>query len=281
MLMRMILLVLFCAVALPGRAIVNGTAPAEDDTRFDAVGGWGETRKLNHGHGHRATDQWYGAAVLIAPDVVLTAKHLLPRRIEGLPDPGVMTVRFRRREDGSLGSKREGPASYHQVTIERFIPCPNADLMLCVLSEPVEHIEPVRVDLTGEGFERRRIVLAGWGSESHWQGVGGPRRGLTVGEHTASVRGQSVALASFETEPRENPEGERAAYIIDPNAVPNLYDSGGSMFIEEDGDLFLVGIIATYSAGTWVGQYVDDEAFPVRAACQGADALLEALGDEE
>ena len=98
-------------------------------TRASMPSARGVTRpRLNEGMGNAATNQWYGSAVLIAPDVVLTAKHLLPNGTDRLPRPGAMTVRFRRHEDGSIGSKEAGPDSYHQATIDRYILCPRRGL---------------------------------------------------------------------------------------------------------------------------------------------------------
>lgn len=273
-------MLLLCCVALPGRALVNGEAPAADDTRFDAVGAWGHTARLNPGRGHDAEHQWYGAAVLIAPDVVLTAKHLLPNGVDNLPRRGTMTVRFRRHTDGSIGSEEGGARSYHQAVIERFVLCPDSDLMLCILREPVEHIEPVQVDLSGDTHRETPVVLAGWGSTSVWRGNPGPRIELRVGENACRVGNGRATVLHYETEPREKPNGTMSAVITEERAVPNLYDSGGSIFIEDDeGNIRLVGIITTYSGGPWVGPYADNERFPLGAAVQGSDALLDALAE--
>ncbi|MEM9413946.1 MAG: trypsin-like serine protease [Planctomycetota bacterium] len=278
MLKHLILAMLFCVSAMPTHGLVNAEAPAEDDTRFDAVGAFGHTARLNEGMGNPADHQWYGAAVLIAPDVVLTAKHLLPHGEAQLPRPGAMTVRFRRHTDGTVGTNDDGVDSYHQVPIERYILCPDADLMLCILRDPVEHITPVTMDLSGEAFESSKVILAAWGSTAHWVGQGWPRTQLRFGEHTATVRGGSVRLASFENENREKPNGQRQAYITDENTVPNKFDSGGSMFVIDDQDnLLLAGIIATHTRGTWLGRYAEAEAFPLKVAAQGAEALEAAL----
>ncbi|XAM01298.1 trypsin-like serine protease [Phycisphaeraceae bacterium D3-23] len=272
------MVVLVCLAALPTRALVNAEPPADDDTRFDAVGAFGHTARLNEGMGNPAQHQWYGSAVLIAPDVVLTAKHLLPHGEARLPRPGAMTVRFRRHEDGTLGTNDDGVDSYHQATIARYILCPDADLMLCILRDPVEHITPVSLDLSGEEFDASKVMLAAWGSTSNWVGQGGPRTELRAGQHTATVRGAFLRLASFDNENREKANGQRQAYITDENTVPNKFDSGGSMFVVDDEDnVLLAGIIATYSGGTWLGRYAEDAAFPLGVAVEGAEALEEAL----
>jgi hypothetical protein len=267
-----------CLLALPAPALVNAQPPDEDDTRFDAVAAWGHTARLYPGRGHDAEHQWYGAAVLIAPDVVLTAKHLLPHGEDRLPRPGTMTVRFRRHADGTLGSKDNGADSYHQVAVERFVLCPDSDLMLCILREPVEHIRPVELDLSDEASDEAGVVFAAWGSTSNWQGNGGPRHELRVGTNTARIGRGMVSLLAYETEARRKRNGDQGRYITDEHTVPNMFDSGGSIFREDDeGRVRLIGIIATYGGGTWLARYAEDERFPLVAATRGADALREAL----
>jgi hypothetical protein len=270
--------VLLCA----GRthALVNGESPAEDDKRFDAVAAFSRTSWLLENDKEKHAHNWFGAGVLIAPDVVLVAKHLLPKDV--LQDPTKATnrfmVRFRRNVDGGLGSKKAGPDSYHQVTIHSWILSPGADLALGILSKPVEHIEPVKMLLDGElTFSQRRCVLAGWGSESPWRGKSGPRLGLKVGENTATRTGGFMRVDSYKTEQRENKDGKSGAYIIDENAVPNMHDSGGSMFLFDDaGKPILAGIISTYSGGTFLPAASTDD-FPLKAAAQGGRELLKVL----
>jgi hypothetical protein len=55
-------------------AMVNGYQPTPDDARFDAVGAFGFTVWLN---GVSQQDNWWGGATLIAPDLVVTARHNL------------------------------------------------------------------------------------------------------------------------------------------------------------------------------------------------------------
>lgn len=272
------LLLCMLLLSFPAGALVNAQPPADDDTRFDAVGAWGHTARLYPGRGHDAEHQWYGAAVLIAPDVVLTAKHLLPNGEDRLPRPGTMTVRFRRHTDGTLGTKADGADSYHQVPIERFILCPGSDLMLCILREPVEHIQPAELDFSEETHDETGVVFAAWGSTSNWQGNGGPRHELRVGTNTARIGRGSVALLAYETEAREKRNGEQGRYITDERTVPNMFDSGGSIFREDgEGNVYLIGIISTYGGGTWLARFAEDERFPLGVATQGADALMEAL----
>ncbi|MEM1353512.1 MAG: hypothetical protein AAGC44_02245 [Planctomycetota bacterium] len=281
LMMALIVLAAVLSPALPVGAIVNGTEPDEDDTRFDAVGAFSRTAWLIENPGDQHVHNWYGNGVLIAPDVVLIAKHLLPNNGQGGQRPGAFSIRFRRHVDGSLGSRDRGAESYHQVRIREWVIAQRFDLALGILEEPVEHIQPVKLWLDGPPLRNRRAVLAGWGSVSPWQGKGGPRPGLRMGENAVSSRGTFLAIDSRRTEMRENEQGQRKAYYIDENAGVNMHDSGGSMFIFDDGGHpILMGIIATYSGGTYLPM-AQEAGFPIEASVRGGAALLEAVKSAE
>lgn len=273
-------LLLFALLAAPAPALVNGTAPAEDDTTYDAVAALSRTAWFTAGDDDQHEHNWYGAAVLIAPDVILTAKHLLPPTPGGRERPGVLSVRFRRHADGTLGSTEQSADTFHQARIVRWVVSDRFDLALGILDHRVEHIEPVALALDAQPFERRAAVLAGWGSVSHWQGLARPRVELRVGENTVTAQNNFLRVDSYRTEPREDARGNRKNYIIDEHAVINMHDSGGSMFLkDEDGSVALAGIIATYSGGSWLPTAAES-GFPLEAATQGAAALIEAVEDE-
>lgn len=271
-----LLLVAFFAAA-PAQAIVNGSEPAEDDTRFDAVAAFSQTAWLIENPGDNHVHNWFGNGVLIAPDVVLIARHLLPNNGKGGQRPGTYAVRFRRHADGSLGSRDKGVDSYHQVRIREWVVAEHFDLALGILEEPVTHIQPVGLLLDNQPLHNRRAMLAGWGSESRWVGNAGPRIGLRIGENAVSSRASFIALDSARTEMRENEKGERKAYFIDERTVINMHDSGGSIFVfDPEGKPVLAGIIATYSGGTWLPAAAQ-AGYPLEAATQGGAALLEAI----
>lgn len=275
---------LFFALTYSSGALVNGEAPATEDTRFDAVAAFSMTKWLVPGGGAKAQHNWFGSAVLIAPDVILTARHLLPKKVrvkmlthEDTAE-GRYMVRFRRHVDGTIGSKQEGPDSYHQVPIMRWVLAERSDLALGILAKPVEHIEPVPLLLErDEPTEKQRCVLAAWGSVSPWRGNSGPRPELRTGENTATVYHNILRVDSYKVEPRETDSGKRKAYIVDDNAVPNMHDSGGSMFLLDDQDKpVLAGIISTYTGGTFLPA-VDEDNFPLAEATRGGRALMRAL----
>lgn len=274
--LHLILLTALLCLTQPALGLVNGNAPDKDDTRFDAVAAFSKTNWLTDNPEDKVVHNWFGNAVLIAPDVVLFAKHLLPNGGNKPVGPNAMMVRFRRHADGSLGSKDAGPNSYHNVPIAKVIPATNTDLALGILAKPVEHIKPVAVRFDEEPITEQACILAAWGSESPWRGNAGPRKGLRFGENTATAKGRSIRILSYQTERRENAKGTQQAYIIDKNAVVNMHDSGGSIFIlDKTGTPSLCGIISTYSGGTYLPA-AQTEDFQLKAATQGAKALIAA-----
>ena len=266
-----------CLATLPCPAIVNGEAPAKDDTRFDAVA---SHRWFNDVFKDDATGTgWSGCAVLIAPDVVLTAKHVLiaPRAIESASKPGVFSVRFRRHTDGSVGNNKAGADSYHSVRVKEWIDVGDADLAMGILEKEVTHIKPARILLDEKPFKDRVCILAGWGSTSRFKGSYGPRPGLHIGENTATTQGKSLRFRTSRTENRKNEFGILLPYFIEDHAVVNNQDSGGSLFVfDEDGEPMLAGILATYQTAVWLPANRSDR-FPLKAATQGAAELKEAL----
>lgn len=266
-----------CVVACPAAAIVNGAAPAEDDTRFDAVASHRWTNQVFKDD--EAGTGWSGCAVLIAPDVVLTAKHVLlaPRAIEAFSKPGQYTVRFRRHLDGTLGSEEAGKDSYHHVRVKEWIDVEGADLAMGILEKPVRHIRPVRVLLDEKGFKDRTCILAGWGSTSRFRGSNGPRPGLRIGKNAAATDGRKLRFKTSKTEERENDFGVMQRYFVEDHAVVNMHDSGGSLFVlDEEGEPMLAGVILTYRTAAWLSAMQSDD-FPLKAALQGASALRKAL----
>ena len=275
-----VLLIAMLLATSHAHALVNGEAPAEDDKRFDAVAAFSKTEWLLENKQGKGGHNWFGNGVLIAPDVVLVAKHLLPKPVLQGKSQGSNQhmVRFRRNEDGGLGNAEDGTASFHQATVYTWIVSPTADLALGILSKPVDHIEPVKVLLDDEvKVSKRRCMLAGWGSESLWRGNAGPRKGLRIGENTATRNGGFLRIDSYKVELREKADGSKAAYVIDENAVVNMHDSGGSVFLfDEDDKPILAGIISTYSGGSYLPQANTDD-FPIEAATKGGRELMKVI----
>lgn len=270
-------LLLVALLASPAAALVNGQAPADDDTAYDAVAAFSRTTWLIEDDTDKYSHSWFGAAVLIAPDVVLTARHLIPNNGKNVGRLGQFSVRFRRHQSGTIGSTRQPADSFHNVRIVRWVVSDRYDLALGILETPVDHITPVKVALDLDAVEQREAVLAGWGSVSNWRGLAKPRIELRVGPNSVTARGPSLRVDSYRTEPREDPQGQQKPWIIDEHAVPNMHDSGGSMFVlDDEGKPMLVGIISTYTGGTWLPAAAD-AGFPLEAATRGSAALIEAV----
>lgn len=261
-------------------AMVNAEEPAEDDRRFDAVGAFSRAHWLGlFPHHENARDHtWVGAATLIAPDRVITAKHLFPGN--RTPDRGAIAIRFRRHVDGTLGSRQAGPQSYHHVRVVRWLVHEQADLAIGILEEPVTHIEPIRVWLDPQPYLGREAWLAGWGSQSHWQGNAGPRNALRVGKNRVQrvPNHPFIRIIDYTTENREQSRNEetgevvRKPYITSEATVPNMHDSGGAILLEdEQGNLHLAGVIFTYVAALSVEHHFDATALGITPDDETAD----------
>lgn len=106
--------------------VANGIVPAEGDTRFDAVA------RLN----------WYCSAVLVRPNVVLTARHCI---LEGHPHE----VAFRNGE---------------KIAISGFYTPAIGDAALGFLESPAEGIEPIPMSFGGAPVGQA-VDFAGTGTE--------------------------------------------------------------------------------------------------------------------
>ena len=154
-----------------------GQQPGVSDERFDAVCAVGKTYRMR---GPTALD-WIdgngvydpmrqggntGSGTLIAPNLVLTARHLWSSGVqcdidgylcgpsESCGQDRKWTVRFRRHPNGMLGTMEEnpippntarGPDSFYYVDVVGAIELPNcdADTVVLVLEHDVTHIDPM------------------------------------------------------------------------------------------------------------------------------------------
>lgn len=274
-----LLTLLCCLTTQPVWGIINGEPPTEDDRRFDAVCAFsyrkwieprpkpnpntqGQTSENNVAKKTQPRNAWFGAATLVSPDLIVTARHLLSKG--RAPRPGVMAVRFRRKLDGSLGSKEAGEGSYFHVRIKGWKLIDGADLAVGQLVHPVTHIQPIPIDFDVEPFERRPGYVAGWGSESNWVGQAQPRRQLMIGKTTLTrtAASNAVRIDEFKTEARDWRKDKQTGqwikkpYVISEAGAPNMHDSGGAMLIEDDkGQLKIIGVISSYGGGSWLGKY--------------------------
>lgn len=246
------LLVSLCAISNPTHAIVGGHEPARNDTRFDAIAAFSKTIWIDGSDNNNCGDcnATFGNATLIAPDMVLFARHLLPNWQP--PDSGFHTVRFRRNPDGSLGSLEQGWESFHQVKIVEYIlfdlPVAPYDAVIGILEEPVLHIAPIAIDTNLAVGAGDAIILAGWGKEGPLFDEG-PRGRLLLAD-TESI---GIEHCRIQWLPPSHPDNPCAC-------GPNMFDSGGAVLVElTDSSLRLVGVIVTVASGVDVRGLFDPE----------------------
>ena len=224
----------------PVAAMVMGVPPQPGDRRFDAVGSFGFTGWLN---GSRFADNWWGAATLIAPDVVLTARHNLSSNPAEWTS-GNYAVRFRSQPDGTIQHKAANGVYPFLAPVRQWIVPPSGDIALRILQSPVSHIRPIPVDL-GQLTVGQPITLAGWGSEAATF-VGNPRNQLLLVDTTVTATGPTFV-------------GFPSAFVSGGAATrpgPNLHDSGGAILsFDARGNPVYRGLITTLGGGTGLEQY--------------------------
>lgn len=220
--------------------VANGTEPAVDDWRYDAVAAFSRTNWFNgvvHEHNN------FCSGTLISPDTVLLADHCLSSSYsETNPPPAELySLRFRRNPDGSLGTVAQGWQSFHHVTVDHFtFPDTNNDIIIAHLSEPVMHIDPICIGDASTLEADDDITFAGWGFSGSTFNGGTKEKLLTADSVVTSVTSTRVNFPS----------------AFDPNnpcgCGPNNHDSGGAVLVEvpprAEGDLpqlELVGVIIT------------------------------------
>lgn len=149
------------------RAVVEGQVVPDSDHRLDAVGLL------------LTVQPWYpcggwisGTCTLVAPNMVLMARHSVQRPDFTMPPNGQQTirVRFRRALNGTSNGHFNGDPtscddSYQEIYVRDFIPAPfvGVDMVLGILESAPVGIAPLGVDLDFSFAAGSRVTLAGWG----------------------------------------------------------------------------------------------------------------------
>lgn len=232
-------IVVLLFLPVPTDAMVNSIAPPEADAHLDAVGAFGVARHLGlePGHPDARDHEWFCAATLVRPSTIALAKHCTT----GVTGP--FAVRFRRHEDGSIGTIDRGPQSFsHAIVSGIYLPA-EGDLALAYLTQPVTHIKPIPMEFPPA--EEGPVELAGWGREGPDPGEG-PRRELRSCQTALQAVWQSQLI--FPTAWSGGPCG------------PNLNDSGGAVLQRG----LLVGVLTGYWSAEPLARHASDPRFSGR-----------------
>jgi hypothetical protein len=222
------------------RAIHCGSEPAASDRRYDAVGGILTVQNPNV----------FGSAVLIAPNMILTAAHVVHNKAglePGWPEypQSYYKVRFRRLPDGTLGNY--DATVHHWISLAPSVTQDDlGDAVVGVLDQPIStnHIVPMRIShrrypVSGTaGRDPCSVRIAGWGLDENGQN-GHLRTAATntLVNQIGRVYDDQVFYPTFSAQGC-------------PQPGPDLGDSGGAIAIEDCfGQPILIGVIRTPELG--------------------------------
>jgi hypothetical protein len=272
----LVAVIAIASAAGQSQAIVGGYAPSANEYRFDAVAAFGVTDNLCGPNSYNINS---GSATLIDCELALTSWHLLSWSSHqfddenfymNLPPAGHFSLRFRRNEDGTLGSINSLPPllgcdSFHDVEIaEYFLPAQqfntNHDIVLVRLACPVTHIDPIRVRFESHLSipPNSPLTVAGWG-----------RKCVTVGQNVCPCAGNTplskellvADLLSDEHIPGllwPNPCGAACSCGTTSN------DSGGAVLkVLPCGAVELLGVIKTGGNGVNLFDFQSVPGFPI------------------
>lgn len=244
----------------PAAAVVDGQPAPYDDRRLDAVGLVLTVQPWAPCGG------WIsGSGTLIAPNVVLLAKHSVQRSDYTLPADGARShrIRFRRAPDGAAENHFSGNISdcatpSQEIYISRFVGCPfvGVDIVLGILeSEPVG-ITPIGVNLDFAFPAGHAVRLAGWGYSGRCIQTG---EAWTLRTDTGVLPTQRFTSPYYIEYNQVTFSGSCMNLPAAPAAQPdwiigNMHDSGAPILIEvqdprnpDRRDLRVVAIVTSYT----------------------------------
>jgi hypothetical protein len=234
---------------LTAEAVVNGQPVADTDRRLDAVavlitdqpwapcGGWVS-----------------GSCTLVAPHLVLMARHSVEDAQRRLPENGARThkVRFRRGVDGR-GNSRYGQGrdadcnggDFQEIFIQQFFSNPGfgMDMVLGVLEHDPAGISPLRVALSHQFAAGDSVVLAGWGFDGPCLGVG---QAWTLRSKTGVLPSLMYSSWCCFDYNQASFVGQNC-FVTPPGVnwvIGNLHDSGAPLLVQDPADPSQLRVIA-------------------------------------
>lgn len=249
----------------PARAVVNGTPVPDSDRRFDAVGIVFTAQPWQPCAG------WIsGTCTLVAPNLVIFARHSVQLSDGSLPATGARThrVRFRRGRDGTSNGHISGNDSdcagdsYQEAWVREFVGAPllGVDLALGFLESPVLGIAPIGVDTAFQAPANHPVVLAGWGYDGECIQTG---EAWTLRyDHGVLPPPRWTSGCCFEYNRVTLSAGCLQWPVGSDWVKGNLHDSGAPILIEVPDpvspghmSLKLVGVVTSYTGAMRIGAW--------------------------
>lgn len=166
-------------VGAPAMGVVGGTPAPAADRRFDGVGLF-----MRVPPGSSCGGLISGSCTLIAPDLVLVARHSLDiGSADPLPTAAQRTYRVRfRRAVGGLSENRllvgGSPCHgmYQEIDVVQLTDAPNrtCDQVIARLQRAPSGIRPIGMELANPPLTQMPAILAGWGYDGNCFGAGVP-----------------------------------------------------------------------------------------------------------
>jgi hypothetical protein len=244
------------ALSQSALGISNGTAPAEGDTRFDAVGALSYDHYLGQDEaGNNLSDNyWFCTAVLVAPNTILTAAHC--GHNDGRDN---YMVRFRRQVDGTLGTLEAGAESYYHARVVSWdLSHADTDFVIGYLEDDVSHISPIPTITRGhQNMVDTPFLHAGWGLEA----PNGSQRELLLCDNRVRFTHEGTVLTLMG---------------LANHCGVQMHDSGSPLLVEDGGgDLRVIALTTSPGFGVSTQQF-DGTTEVVHTPFEGVDFNIEA-----
>jgi len=250
------LIALALFLASPAKAVVEGQPIPLTDRRFDAVGLLLTVQPWNPCGG------WVsGSCTLIAPNIVMMARHSVQRTDGTLPPANsqAIRVRFRRAANGVAnnhfaGNPDDCQTTFQEIYVRETVAAPFAgiDLVLGFLETVPVGITPIGADVSFAFDRSHPIILAGWGYAGRCVQTGDAWTlrndyGVLPAQRWPSTYTFEYNQMTF--------SGSCMTWPADVNwVIGNVHDSGAPILIEVPNptlaggtELRVVGVVTSYS----------------------------------